>query len=89
MAKKKTPELLREQAKRMMLKANLVEKDNNAKLGIAIREIAENGFCITYEELQMKIYELAGIENKLSTENRHGELIPDNDSSSSAEKLSK
>lgn len=78
MAGKKTPNELRKQAQEMTNKAKNLEKDENAKLGAAVRAIAAEGFNIDYEELKTKVYGLVGREEKLSTNNQTANPISGN-----------
>lgn len=68
MAKKMTPEDLRQQAQKIMNKAKKLETEENAKIGAYIRSVAESGFKIEYTELKNKISELL-VGKNLSTIN--------------------
>lgn len=68
MAKKLTPDALRKQALEIMNRAKELEKEENAKVGAYVRNIAQTGFGIDYEEFKTKVSSLFKTEN-LSTGN--------------------
>lgn len=68
MAKKLTPDALRKQALEIMNRAKELEKEENAKVGAYVRNIAQSGFEIDYNEFMTKVSNLFKTEN-LSTGN--------------------